>query len=279
MGFRGVAPLVVISMMTVSAAAPATASGKEPLWIFFGANLGYTSVSPDSTIRESDRDGYAAHLKVLGSKYWSKWVADFGLGYQHHVASGKDEFSPLRDASVKVKTRSLFVELSPRYRVGPRWQVGAVVNGFFGTDVSFGESVVDDSSFSLAAGARADYEKPGENQRWRYGLQIMHDLTVSNRGVWCVMADIQYGIPFSNGGSSVEPTAAPDPTVSERPKAPQFAEVTPEMNVKVYLGEAVVRFKTASAELDPMSHRILEKMTKYLKQAPDAWKKIRVEGH
>lgn len=263
---------------------PAEASDVEKqIWVYFGANLGYTSVKPTDAIRESSRDGYASHLKVLGSKYWEKWVGDLGLGYQHHYASGVDRFSIRPNGTVNVRTRSLFLELSPRYRLDSNWQLGAAFNGFFGTDVAFGESTgADTESFVLAGGARVDYEMPGEEHRWRFGAQILHDLTVKNRGVWWVMADVQFGIPTMVGGDSpaaAEPEPAPVVVAPKRPVAPTFAEVTEQKGVKIYLGEAVLRFETASARLRPSSKQILVKVAKYLKKSPAAWKEMRVEGH
>lgn len=257
----------------------------ERLWLYFGADLGYTSVSPGDGIRESDRDGYAVHLKILLSKYTRNWVGDLGLGYAHHVASGSDRFSPLADATVRVKTRPAFVEFSPRYRLDVHHQIGLVLNGFFGTDVAFDESTSDpDQSFALAGGARYNWETaPGERSRWRFGAQVLRDLTVGDRGIWWVMADVQFGIPLVfGGGETAAPPAEPASAVVEAPKrpvAPRFAELTPEKSVKVYLGEAVLRFKTASSELRPSSRQILDKVAKYLNQAPDAWQKMRVDGH
>ncbi len=280
---------LIPALLTLGVGLPrANASEVEQrLWLYFGADLGYTAVKPDATLRESSRSGYAAHLKVLGSKYWEKWVGDLGIGYQQHQASGNDRFSVLPDATINVKTRSAFVEFSPRYRLDPNWQLGAAFNGFFGTDVAFDESTAtDNSGFALAGGVRVDYETPGEAHRWRFGAQILHDITIAGRGIWWMMADIQFGIPLFGGESApaaVEPAPAPSPVpvveTPKRPVAPKFAEVTPEKGVKVYLGEAVLRFKTASAELRPSSKQILEKVAKYLKKSPDSWQKMRVDGH
>ncbi|MBS1961721.1 MAG: OmpA family protein [Bdellovibrionales bacterium] len=256
----------------------------ERLWIYFGLDGGYTSVRPSSGSRESDRDGYAIHLKALLSKYTRNWVGDLGIGYAHHMASGDDQYSPLANATVRVKTRAGFVEFSPRYRFDVHNQLGLVFNGFFGTDVAFDESTSDpNTSFALAGGARYDWEtSPAEDHRWRFGLQVLHDLTISNRGIWWIMADVQFGIPLvSDGKPEPAPAPAPSPVAEapKRPVAPKFAEVTPEKAVKIYLGEAVLRFKTASSELRPSSRQILEKVAKYLNKAPDAWQKMRVEGH
>jgi outer membrane protein OmpA-like peptidoglycan-associated protein len=263
---------------------PLKTDPRERTWVFLGTNLGFTSVGPASSIRESGRNGYAAHFKALVSRYTTDWVFDLGLGYQHHYASGRDEYSPFRNAQVKVKTRSGFVELSPRYRLDERWQFGAVVNGFFGTDVSFGEAVAQESNFVLAGGPRVEWETPGEKKRWRFGAQAMHDLTAPDHAVWWFMADVQFGIPIPKSRSTPAPEPLPPPiadapAVPVRPKAPRFAEITPEKSVKIYLGEAVLRFKTASADLRPSSRKILEKVAKYLKASPNAWQKMRIDGH
>jgi outer membrane protein OmpA-like peptidoglycan-associated protein len=256
------------------------------LWLYFGADAGYTSVKPSSGSRESDRDGYAIHFKALLSKYTRDWVGDLGLGYSFHSASGADKFSPLANARVKVVTRAGFVEFSPRYRLDVHNQLGLVLNGFFGTDVGFNEATTGTTTnFALAGGIRYDWETdPSEERRWRFGVQALHDITVSNRGIWWVMADVQFGFPISIGAAKAAPPPIPAPVPvaaapPARPTAPQFAEVTPEKSVKVYLGEAVLRFKTASAELRPSSKQILQKVAKYLNQSPDAWAKMRVDGH
>jgi outer membrane protein OmpA-like peptidoglycan-associated protein len=279
--------LLLVSAPTVSAMEP------DPrLWVYFGADLGYTNVRPDSGSRESDRDGYAAHLKLLGSKYFEDWVADLGVGYSQHVASGDDQYSLLRAATVRVKTRAGFVEFSPRYRLDANSQIGLVFNGFFGTDVAFDESTSDpNSTFALAGGVRYDWETGtgtlGDKNRWRFGVQALRDITIERRGIWWIMADVQFGFPVIFGGGpsdaspEPEPIEAPSPVVETpvRPATPRFAEITPEKAVKVYLGEAVLRFQTASARLRPSSRQILEKVAKYLNAAPDAWKSMRVDGH
>jgi outer membrane protein OmpA-like peptidoglycan-associated protein len=250
-----------------------------------GADFGYTGVRPADGLLESDRDGAALHVKALFSKYTQDWVGDLGLGYSYHWAQGDDQFSPLRGSKVKVVTRAGFIEFSPRYRLSQRSQAGLVANGFFGNDVGFDESRVSNVKFALAAGIRYNFETEGEVNRKRYGIQMMRDVTVPNRGIWWIMADFQFGIPSFFGGEPKEssvPIAAPATVVVEtpkRPSAPRFAEVTPEKAVKIYLGEAVLRFKTASSELRPSSKSILETVSQYLKKAPDSWQKMRVDGH
>jgi outer membrane protein OmpA-like peptidoglycan-associated protein len=253
------------------------------LWAYIGADLGYTNVSPTGVLRESKRDGIAWQLKGLLSRYWTDWVGDLGLGYQYHRASGDDQNNPVPGGKVSVKTRSGFVELSPRYRLDNHWQLGAVFHGFFGGDVGFDENYTrDTSSFSMDGGARLNWESAGTDWRWRWGAQVTHDLTLKNRNIWWYMADVQIGIPLTRGEyrdePAPEPSPAPPPPPS-RPKAPKFAEVTEAKGVKIYLGEAVLRFETAKADLRDTSREILTKVAKYLKASPTAWSKMRIEGH
>lgn len=301
---RGLLLSVSLILLSSFATPSANAEGRESLnsdparriWLYFGANAGFTSVSPAESIRESDKSGYAANLKVLGSKYWRDWVLDVGIGYQIHGVSGDDRYNSAlnsQNATVKVDTRAGFVEISPRYRLDEHWQIGPVLNGFFGTDVSFDESTTGEtSSMALAVGARVDWETEGTENRWRFGAQILRDLTISNRDVTWVMLDVQFGFPFGGGNASdasspyrpeparmtIETEPAPQPTL-QRVEAPKFAEVAANRSVKIYLGEAVLRFKTASAQLRPSSKTLLRKVAAYLRRSPNAWKMMRIEGH
>lgn len=302
--FRRSSFIAVLSLLSTFAVKGAHAEGRDLLdsdparrtWLYFGANAGYSSVSPSESILESDKSGYAANLKVLGSKYWRNWVLDIGVGFQLHGVSGDDRFNTSlnsHDATVKVNTRAGFVELSPRYRIDEHWQIGPVINGFFGTDVSFDESTTGEtSSMALAGGARVDWETEGTENRWRFGAQILRDLTISNRDVTWVMFDVQFGFPFGGDSNAeevssyrpeparmtiqTEPTPRPSP---KRVEAPKFAEVAANRSVKIYLGEAVLRFKTASAQLRPTSKPLIQKVAAYLRRSPNAWKRMRVEGH
>lgn len=252
-------------------------------WLYFGFNGGISSVGVDDTINESDKSGYQFNLKLLGSRYWRDWVLDLGVGYFYNQVSGDDLASTLQDAEVTVRTRAGFVELSPRYRFDENWQVGPVFNALFGTDVSFDESeTLNNKNFAFLIGPRLQYEIGDDSSRWRFGMQFMTDLNIANRSVMLVQADVQYGIPFGNKSESPraeEPAPAPSPTPTGRPQAPQFAEVTSSNAVKIYLGEAVLRFRTAKSDLRPSSREILAKVAKYLVKYSDAWGSMRVEGH
>lgn len=265
---------------------------KPKNWIFFGANLGLTTVSPDSTLLEADKDGLQFDVKALYSHYWNDWVLDLGLGYLINNVSGQDSLN--RDW--KVRTRSGFAEISPRYRLSENWQLGVVLNGLFGTDVSFDQDeLTDTQSFTIAAGPRINYEWGDDEGRWRIGAHVMKDFNISPREVWWYMADIQYGFPISSSDkpyepveqAPVEPTPEPTPepltvTPADQParvEAPQFAQAVGTGTVRIYLPEAILRFKTARSDLRPTSYAILGKVAEYLTRYPDAWQKMRVEGH
>lgn len=76
-----------------------------------------------------------------------------------------------------------------------------------------------------------------------------------------------------------ELTPAPAASVSPRVEAPKFAEAMSPEVVKIYLGEAVMRFRVGSAELRPTTRTTVNKLGTYLSRNPDAYRVVRVEGH
>ncbi|RYZ69356.1 MAG: hypothetical protein EOP09_07820, partial [Proteobacteria bacterium] len=249
-------------------------------WIFFGANLGGTNVSPQASLLEADKSGTQFDLKVLYSHFWNDWVLDLGAGYLINNVKGTDSFS----RNWRVKTKAGFAEVSPRYRLNENWQLGLVLNGLFGTDVSFDQNEsVDTQVFAVAIGPRINYEWGDDTGRWRLGAHVMTDLNVENRSVLWYMADIQYGFPISSSArphepveQTPEPAPAPEPSpdpltttpVPQNPiarvEAPKFAETVGTGTVRIYLPEAILRFKTARSDLRPGSYAILSKVSEYL---------------
>lgn len=249
-------------------------------WIYFGADFGFSMVSTQATFNDNNKNGFQFNAKVIGTRYWRKWLGDIGIGWFYNRQTGDNAFSTPPGGKVTVTTWAGMFELSPRYRFNEHWQLGPVVNGLFGTDVSFDENTNDSGeNLAVLVGPRIQYETSGEESRWRYGAQILTDLTIADRQAWLIQLDIQFGIPLKKIPAQPAPTPAPAVVASVRPKMPQFAEVTPEKKVKIYLGEAVLRFQTAKSALRPSSKEILTKVSSYLKKAPAAWGSMRIEGH
>jgi outer membrane protein OmpA-like peptidoglycan-associated protein len=283
-------------------AAPLAENPKIKNWIYFGGDLGLMTLKPDSSLNEADKSGIQFNLKALYSRYFENWVLDLGLGYMVNNINGTQSSSTVNavagkvgdcflGADCKTRTRAGFLEVSPRYRLSQNWQIGAVVNGFFGTDVSFDQTETNDTqSFALAVGPRLNYETDGEEGRWRFGGQLLTALNLTNRSALWLQADVQYGFPFGAGEEPYQPVAqtplAPEPSplpealpAAPVREAPQFATEMGTGTVRIYLGEAVLRFKTSRSDLRPGSYEILDKVTKYLLKYPNAWEKLRVEGH
>ena len=270
-------------------------------WIFFGADLGVQKLTTDAALNEADKSGSQFNLKVLFSHYWENWLIDLGLGYMNSDIKGTQSTSAnvggcFAGQSCTTKTKAGFIEISPRYRLSQNWQLGLVLNGFFGTDVSFDQDELNNTQgFSLAVGPRLNYETDGETGRWRFGAQVLKSLNLNSRSSIWIQGDIQYGIPFGAGKEAYPPIASapppapeptPEPYVAPAPapappprEAPKFATEMGKGTVRIYLGEAVLRFKTAKSDLRPGSYEILDKVAKYLSKSPNAWEKLRVEGH
>ncbi|MBC7693118.1 MAG: OmpA family protein [Methylotenera sp.] len=261
-----------------SHAAPSEVAPRLKDWIYIGADVGKAWLSTDFA-NEADKKGTQYNLKLLESHYWNEWLLDLGAGYFYNELSGGNA-----QGNRVVKTRALLIEVSPRYRIpteGMHWQIGPVVNALFGADVSFDETeAVQEKKFTLIGGLRAQYETGGEASRWRFGVQAMNDLNIAHRNVQWLQADIQFGFPWEKSGKS---RPAPAPAAPSKPvvarATPHFAEIKGANTVKIHLSETILHFKSGSHTLAPSSERILNQVATYLKNAPDAWKTMRIEGH
>lgn len=252
-------------------------------WIYVGGNMGYSTLST-TVPGEIGTTGYQWNLKGLYSHYFDRWVVDFGGGFFLNHMQG----DYISGGHVRIATQALLVELSPRYRISPRWQVGLVVNPLFGTDVSFDDNdAVDVAAFTLMAGARVEYETPGESSRWRFGLQAMKKLTATERNLWLVQADIQFGFPWASSPKEVEPQPQPAPLAaapvarpapSPRPNRAQIVQ-TSARSLKIMLPEAVLRFGTAKADLKEDAQALIREVSDYLAAHQGLWENLRVEGH
>jgi outer membrane protein OmpA-like peptidoglycan-associated protein len=244
-------------------------------WLFVGGNIGYLQADPDSSHPfEVKKSGPEGVIKIVGSHYFDHWVLDLGAGWAYSYLTQENLSN---SSAIKVITRSLLVELSPRVTFGPHWQVGPLVQYLSGADVSYDENgIVDELSGLWRGGLRVQYEL-GNEYRWRVGAQGFTDLNNSGRTLLGIGLDIQFGFAPGFRAPATEEVSTPMAAATPVP-TPEFAEVHGE-NIRLYLGEKLLRFKTAKSELDAPSQRALNKLAPILSQHESAWKNLRIEGH
>jgi hypothetical protein len=174
---------------------PAPAAGSsgdsafDHTFVFGGIDGGLSRIFSTST-SESLKSGYNFAIKGVAAVYRKDWVYDLGVGYFTNNMQ-----SP--GGAVTVLTNGGFVELSPRYRITPQWQIGPVVNIAFSSDMSFSEQISgpDQTTFQLQGGIRGQYELAVSNFIVRLGVQALTNATSTKRQVGFLEGDVQFGFP------------------------------------------------------------------------------------
>lgn len=264
--------MVPLFLALVFAVPAPMAWGKaQSFWGFVGVNGGYGGLSAD-TIGEDDKNGFEFNIKGLGSLYTENWVYDLGIGWLHSRFESTDSIDP----QFTVISRAGFIEFSPRYRVGPRWQLGAVGQFLFGTDVTLSQNVGTNST-AFRAGARMDYEIPAGTSRVRIGAQALTDLDVSDRQVFWVQLDLQLGFRFWGDPS-------PDPSREIRPEEPvreSPVQIVSESSVLLSLDEReiAILFDTNKSKLKKGFKTFLGDLAAYLNKNTGEWEDLAIEGH
>lgn len=269
--------LAVLSLVLGAPAAQAKGDPREnyPWWGFFGGGAGFSSLTENASSTQ-DKDGIQANLRAAVSWYLldSNWVLEAGGGWLFN----KMDRDLVGGGDRTVTTRAAFVDLAPRYRLDRNWQIGPVVQGLFGTDVSFSERTGSES-VAVMAGIKGVYEfGVGELNRARLYLQAVTDLTISARQVSVFQAGFEFGLPF--GDPTVRSKARKDRIKKKRASIRRRVRVVGKRAVQVTLGqEEGIFFETAKAALTPQTLEYVKAMGSFLKRHRKEWKTVRVEGH
>ncbi len=183
-------------------------------------------------------------LSVLGSLDYrlASWDFELGGGWAYTNLSGKNAAGN----DISLGTRAGFLSLSPRYRIGERWQLGPVLSASFGTDTGYGPEVTSPVGNWLG-GLRAAYEFPIGRFAVRAFQEISTDLSIGDRQFAVAKLGIQFGLPVG-GSRAVE--------ASDVVRAAAAAPLRNE--IKVVLDPSKVFFRTNSARLKPEVQRILQ---------------------
>jgi outer membrane protein OmpA-like peptidoglycan-associated protein len=247
-----------------------TNQNRSPWTLFGGISTAFSTVS-GKEFPESPT-GTQWMFSALLSYQAQRWVLDGGVGWWYNQIKGMNA----ENLPIDIRTRSGAFELSPRYRLSQRWQIGPVINLNFGSDSALGSSV-GQSLLTCYLGGKVVYEIPYEKFPVRFLSQVSTDLSVSSRQAWFASAGIQIGIPFHSGSHSV--SAAP--VVAQHKDTIQISTATPakENILRVNLDNQNVFFGTNSTRLQPKVKKILSQVGTYLEQNQSDWDLIEVNGH
>jgi outer membrane protein OmpA-like peptidoglycan-associated protein len=237
----------------------------SPWKIFGGVGGGLGSVSG----QEYQESPQGAQLLISGliSYQLPRWVFDGGASWMYSKVSGTNA----ANIPINVQTRSGMLNLSPRYRLSEKWQLGPTYDLAFGTDTGFGPAISQSIGTSFV-GLKAVYEMPYEIFPVRFWMQAATDVSISDRQVYLALVGVQIGIPLGRSRNEsvqekVQWSSAPPARAPETQK------------VQVDLDPQKVFFSTNSGVLKPEVVKILTDIGSYLKANPEEWKSVEVSGH
>ncbi len=202
------------------------------------------------------------------------WIFDAGLNWFYSQVSGSVD--PTLNADVR--TRAALVDVSPRYRLTDRWQIGPVFDLAFGTDTGFAPSVAGNSS-RLFFGGRLAYEFPVAQFPMRVYTQALSQGSSGGRQVGLFAVGLQFGLPIG-GASTQSDELTTSPAAPAAPTAALPEDQPPTANdLTIELDPGRIFFRTNSAEIRPRAEKVLEDAGAYLADNPDRWSNVELAGH
>ena len=112
---------------------------------------------------------------------------------------------------------------------------------------------------------------PSKLMDFRWGFQLLTDLTISERQLFLANLNLHFGVPIIK----------PDVVIKEK-KVIQIKEKPVDRIVNrffIILDRELVNFKTNSAELQPESSAYLASVGKVLAENMDLWEGLDIAGH
>lgn len=230
----------------------------QGVWPFLAAGLGV--MDSGAKIRSG---GVPIQLRALGSYYFEGMplVADAGAGLHNEFLT--------QDGGGSDTITSLYGELAARYRLGNRWQLGAVWNTLVDSPRRYQSNNGSLASFAGIQAMKEFIYKDG--YLVRAGGRVMTDVGLRGESINTIMADLQVTFGSDSG-----------PVVSQAPELPPVA-VAPHLAKQAMQSFPAVpehiRFESQSARLTASSQRYLRRLAHNLAMNGDLFEQIVITGH
>jgi outer membrane protein OmpA-like peptidoglycan-associated protein len=261
--------------------------------IFGGLDLGMALYSETGALSDGSRSGFDFGVRGLLAYYLDSWVIDGGLGFLFISASGTSQLNQGLSSS----TRTVFLDLSPRYRLDEHWQIGPELQFWTTTDKGLNSNITDTSTNNaLMAGLQTMYEW-GAEKKYRVGARWNMDLNASDRDLHVIQGFFQ--MSFSGFGSKdktnpyleemresdvdkAEDLPDPEPVVVPTPAPEQSAVPTqagPQEKMVVTLDVNELPFESDSARLPKYTRDRVQEIGRFLGEHKEDWTSLIVSGH
>jgi outer membrane protein OmpA-like peptidoglycan-associated protein len=263
--------------------------------IFGGLDLGMALYSETGQQSDGPRSGFDFGVRGLVAYYLDSWVIDGGLGFLFISSSGTN-YKPTPER-ISSSVRTVFFDLSPRYRLDEHWQIGPELQFWTTSDYGLNRDLnLRDSNNALMAGVQTMYEW-GAEKKYRVGARWNMDLNASDRDLHVIQGFFQ--MSFSGFGSKdqtnpyleemresdvekAEDLPDPEPVVLPTPAPEQSAVPTqagPQEKMVVTLDVNELPFESDSARLPKYTRDRVQEIGRFLGEHKEDWTSLIVSGH
>ena len=168
----------------------------KPWWFFASLDLGMVSYSSVSPGIEATRNGFSGGVRGLISRSFEDFVADGGLGFQYNAASGINSDTK----KVSTNARLGFIDLSARYKIGPRFQIGPEFNYWVNSDNGLNIDPLSPTDLNHAKllGVEALFEWD-RMRKYRFGGRWLTNVGAPARGLNQFQIFFQIGFDVFSG--------------------------------------------------------------------------------
>jgi outer membrane protein OmpA-like peptidoglycan-associated protein len=250
-----------------------------PLVLQLGTDLGYLSHSttiPD----EGPFNGSLLTGKAMASFLFPNWIAEAGLGWSYSALYGttRSDNPAIPSIGHRIYTQSAFAEGGLRFRLTDKFNLGIIVQDYFGTDLTLSQRK-DLVSHMLLGGGMMAVDLLSDSGIFRLGATVMAELPDNQRRVLLYGLTLQFGIPLRGYDILLRKT---DVVVrSEKIQKVDVPKVVTRSVVrevsKFSLPRDLLRFTRGQATLTPEDQSFLLELAQLLKQYQDTYRTVAVE--
>lgn len=236
--------------------------------LFLGAAGGYTHIDPDAG-HGTSKNGYHLLATAFATYSDGPWIAQLGGGffYNRVYSDGEKDYAGSQPELVKkqvklrIETRAGSAELGLRHELGLGLSGGLLLRSFFGSSLSFSQEK-DSKASKFFIGPQLSL-RAGLFPSWidQIDMHLATDLNVKEKRIYLLTMGFALGTRLMQ-----TPIVAPAKPIAEE----RFEEV---------LADKVINFPSGSAALKGPALDFLQELGAYLKQHPELWQRIDVEGH
>lgn len=261
-----------------------TEDGNDPdasrFSLFGGLGLGFSKLNGGT---EVDKSGLNFEARVTGSLYNPKMVFDFGLGWMYSRLGGSSSNSLTGvTTDTTVITQAGFFDFSPRFRLkDSHLELGLLGRVLYGADASFGEDDTQNSAHVLI-GPKAALSYLEADIQYRFGLQLITDITIRDRQIWSPLVYFEIGIPLFKNKTIVRETETTRTEYVEKVvevEKEKIVEKIVQSESTLVFDDEVVHFEISKATLYPESRNFFAEVGRYLAQNQGIWKTLTIGGH